>query len=129
MAFRWLLSLAAAIEAATGFALMTFPGAVSTLLLGADVAGTGIAVARVAGAALLSLGLVCWMSRKESGKAAALPAMLTYNLLVTAYLTHLGIGGELVGVLLWPAIAVHAVLTLLFAYVWFDDQRPKLAAR
>ena len=51
--------------------------------------------------------------------------MLSYNLLVTAYLVYLGLGGALVGILLWPAIAIHAVLTLLFAYVWFNNQQPK----
>ena len=115
----------AAIEAATGLALIIFPQAVSSLLLGADLAEAGIAVARVAGIALLSLGLVCWMSRQDANKTAALAAMLSYNLLVTAYLTYLGFGGELVGILLWPAIAIHAVLTLLVAYVWFNDQQPK----
>jgi len=125
MAALWLLSVEAAIEAATGLALIIFPQAVSSLLLGADLAEAGIAVARVAGIALLSLGLVCWMSRQDANKTAALAAMLSYNLLVTAYLTYLGFGGELVGILLWPAIAIHAVLTLLVAYVWFNDQQPK----
>ena len=119
---RQLLSLAAAIEAATGFALIIFPRAVSSLLLGADLAGAGIAVGRVAGAALFSLGVVCWMSREDAGKTAALTAMLTYNLLVAAYLMYLGFGGELVGILLWPAIALHAVLSLLFAYACFKDR-------
>ena len=125
MAALWLLSVEAAIEAATALALIIFPQAVSSLLLGADLAEAGIAVARVAGIALLSLGLVCWMSRQDANKAAALAAMLSYNLLVTAYLMYLGFGGELVGILLWPAIAIHAVLTLLVAYVWFNDQQPK----
>ena len=65
------------------------------------------------------------MSRQDANNTAALAAMLSYNLLVTAYLTYLGFGGELVGILLWPAIAIHAVLTLLVAYVWFNDQQPK----
>ena len=38
--------------------------------------------------------------------------MLTYKLQVTIYIIYLGIGGELVGSLLWPAVAIHAVLTL-----------------
>ena len=125
MAALWLLSVEAAIEAATALALIIFPQAVSSLLLGADLAAAGIAAARVAGIALLSLGLVCWMSRQDANNTAALAAMLSYNLLVTAYLTYLGFGGELVGILLWPAIAIHAVLTLLVAYVWFNDQQPK----
>ena len=122
----WLLSAAAAIEAATGVALIVFPQAVSSLLLGADLAGAGIAVGRVAGVALLSLGLVCWMSRQDGNKTAVLAGMLTYNLLVTAYLMSLGFGGELVGILLWPATVIHAALTLLFAHVVFN-QRTKAA--
>jgi hypothetical protein len=42
--------------------------------------------------------------------------MLIYNTLVTIYLAYLGIGGELVGILLWPAVALHAVLTGLLGY-------------
>jgi hypothetical protein len=65
------------------------------------------------------------MSRQHANKTAALAAMLTYNLLVTTYLMYLGFGGTLVGILLWPAIAIHAVLTLLVSYVWFNDQAPE----
>jgi len=96
MAALWLLSVEAAIEAATALALIIFPQAVSSLLLGADLAAAGIAAARVAGIALLSLGLLCWMSRQDANKTAALTAMLNYNLLVTAYLMYLGFGGDLV---------------------------------
>ena len=120
-----LLFVAAVVEAATGVALIIFPPAVTRLLLGADLAGAGIAVGRVAGIALLSLGLVCWMSRQDANKTAVLTAMLTYNLLVTAYLMYLGFGGSLVGRLLWPAVAIHTVLTLGFAYALFNEQRTK----
>ena len=121
----WCLSIAAAIEGATGVALIIFPQAVCRLLLGADLAGIGIAVGRVAGIALLSIGLACWMSREDASKTAILAAMLNYNPLVTAYLAYLGLGRDLVGVLLWPAVAIHAVLTILFAYLWFSDRRSK----
>jgi hypothetical protein len=125
MAAFWLLSVTAAIEAAVGVALIIYPPAVSSLLLGVDLAGVGIAVGRVAGIALLSLGLLCWMSRQDANKTATLAAMLTYNLLVTAYLMYLGFGSELVGILLWPTLAIHAVLSLLFAYVFFNGQQSK----
>lgn len=125
MVALWLLPLEAAIEATTGVALIVYPQAVSSLLLGADLVGAGIAVGRVAGIALLSLGLVCWLSRERANKTAALAAMLAYNLLVTAYLMYLGVGGGRVGILLWPAIVLHGVLMLLVGYVWFNDQQGK----
>jgi hypothetical protein len=64
------------------------------------------------------------MSRKAANESAVLIAILTYNLLVAMYLASLGFGGESVGILLWPAIAIHAVLTLLFGCVRFIDQQP-----
>ena len=44
--------------------------------------------------------------------------MLTYNSLATLYLLGLGIGGEWVGPLLWPAVALHGTLSLLLARQW-----------
>ena len=43
---------------------------------------------------------------------------LIYNLLATIYLLYLGVGGKLVGTLLWPAVALHAILTILLTRVW-----------
>ena len=114
-----LLALAAAIEAATGLALMIYPPLVTRLLLGEGVSGAGVALGRVAGFALLGLGLACWPGLESAGvNTPALRALLTYNLLATLYLVYLGIGGRLVGSLLWPAVVIHTVLTILLARAW-----------
>jgi hypothetical protein len=110
------LGMAAAIEAVTGLVLIVAPHVLIRLLFGVDVTGAAIAIGRVAGIALLSLGVGCWMGRHKDGISSAPTAMLVYNLLVTMYLISLGIGGELVGILLWPAIALHALLTVLLGY-------------
>lgn len=113
---RRLLALAAGLEAVTGLALIAVPAVAARMLLGADLAGAGAVVGRVAGCALIALGLACWPLRDAASRSArALLAMLTYNLLVTCYLVFLGIGGQFVGVLLWPAVAIHGLLTLLFS--------------
>jgi len=122
MAMMWLIPLAAAIEAATGLALMISPQIVSNLLLGADLAGAGIAVARIAGAALLSFGLVCWLGRRSADTTPVLVGLLTYNLLVTVYLIYLAFGGETTGVLLGPTIVLHVVFSLFLAYTCFNEQ-------
>jgi hypothetical protein len=49
--------------------------------------------------------------------------MLTYSLLATLYLIYHGAGGERAGKLLWPAVAVHAVLTIVLARAWFNERR------
>ena len=52
--------------------------------------------------------------------------MATYSLFVTLYLLYLGIRGEWVGPLLWPAVTLHAVLTLLLIRAWLSlAKRPQ----
>ncbi len=114
--------VAAAIEAATGLALMIYPLLVVVLLSGGGLSGAGIGVGRLAGFALLSLGLACWPGVDSAGaNTPALRALLTYNLLTALYLAYLGIGGQWAGSLLWPAVALHAVLTFLLARARFAD--------
>ena len=117
-----LLAFAALAEAATGVALIVVPSLVGRLLLGAELSGVALPVARVAGIALFSLGLACWPGKAST--RAALCGMATYSLLATVYLLYLGIRGEWVGVLLWPAVVLHAVLTLLLGRAWLAARTP-----
>jgi hypothetical protein len=110
---RTVFGAAADIEAVTGFVLIVLPHGLIRLLL---VASVSIVIGRVAGIALLSLGVGCWLGRQEERGHWALAAMLTYNFLVTIYLTVVGIDADFVGVLLWPAAALHAALTALLVY-------------
>ena len=50
--------------------------------------------------------------------ASAVRALLIYNLLATIYLGYLGLAGQLVGILLWPAVALHVLLSNLLGRVW-----------
>jgi len=106
------LTVAAVVEVATGLALMIAPSLVGRLLFGEEL--TVIPVARVLGIALIALGVGCWPG------SAALCGMLTYSALVTLYLLCLAIRGEWVGPLLWPVIALHAILTALLARAGFQ---------
>jgi hypothetical protein len=54
------LIFAAVAEAATGLALLIVPSLVGHLLLGEDLTGIAVPVARVAGIALIGLGVACW---------------------------------------------------------------------
>jgi hypothetical protein len=107
-AMKRVLVFAAIGEAATGLALLIVPSLVGHLLIGAEITGAAVIVARVAGIALIGLGLACWPGPPLAG-------MLTYGALATLYLSYLGVRGDWVGPLLWPAVALHAVLTLLLA--------------
>jgi len=110
-----LLALAAVVEAATGLALIAVPGFVVRLLLGAEISGASIPLGRVAGAALLALGVACWLARNDRQSRTArglVVAMLMYNIVATAVLAFAGIGLGLYGVALWPAVALHAVMAI-----------------
>ncbi|MGB8578436.1 MAG: hypothetical protein WCD56_17995, partial [Pseudolabrys sp.] len=54
------LIFAAVAEAATGLALLIVPSLVGQLLLGEELTGIAVPVARVAGIALIALGVTCW---------------------------------------------------------------------
>jgi len=109
------LTLTAIIEAATGLALIAVPTIVVRLLLGAEISGASIPLGRVAGAALLALGVACWLARDDTQSRAArglVVAMLIYNIPATAVLAFAGIGLGLHGVALWPAVVLHAAMAI-----------------
>jgi hypothetical protein len=103
------LVLAAVSEAVTGLALLVVPSLVGRLLLGEDLTGVAITVARVTGIALIALGVACW-------PGTPLVGMLTYSAAVTLYLAYLGFAGDVTGILLWPAVVLHMTLTALLTW-------------
>jgi hypothetical protein len=109
------LTLTAIIEAATGLALIAVPAIVVRLLLGAEISGASMPLGRVAGAALLALGVACWLAHDDTQSRAArglVLAMLMYNVVATAILAFAGIGLGLHGVALWPAVVLHAAMAV-----------------
>jgi hypothetical protein len=113
-----LLFLAAVGEATTGLALLLVPSLVGQLLLGAELTGIAVAVARVAGIALIALGVACWPGPPLLG-------MLTYSGAVTLYLAYLGFTGGATGILLWPAVILHVILTALLTWASASHKRMK----
>ncbi len=120
-----LLTFSAAVECATGLALMVAPSLVVRLLLGAELLNAAaISLGRVAGFALLALGLAVWPGRNHVDVTlAALRAALSYNSLTALYLLYLGLAGESFGPLLWPAVALHGVIALLLVFLWGQQNR------
>jgi len=100
------LVFAVVAEAATGVGLLIVPSLVGRLLLGADLIGVAIPVAHVAGIALIALAVGCWPGSRPIG-------MLTYSAAVTLYLAYVGFAGDSTGILLWPAVVLHVILTAL----------------
>ena len=115
---KWVLIFAAVGETGTGLALLVVPSLVGRLLLGEELTGIAIPVARVAGIALIALGVACWPGTPRIG-------MLTYSAAVTLYLAYVGFAGGLSGVLLWPAVVLHVILTALLTWASISDSETK----
>lgn len=109
-----LLTVSAVFEASIGLALLVSPALPVALLLGPTLeAPVALAVARVAGGALLALGLACWWARGEpTGHASRrlVAAMLVYNLATAATFAYGGLADRLPGIGLWPAVILHVAM-------------------
>ena len=114
-----LLILTAIIEGLTGTILFADPSIVVRLLLGSEISGAGFLMSRFAGIVLISFGVACW---PDHNMMRAFVGMLTYNLLVMLYLAYVGVSGT-AGILLWPAVAVHAVLSVLLLRAWWKERQ------
>lgn len=120
----FVLALAAAAEASTGLLLIVWPPMVVRLLFGAEIGGAGVIMSRLAGIALVGLGVSCWLGNDA---LRAFYGMLTYSTLATLYLIYVGVREEAVGVLLWPAVVAHAILVTLLVGARLKDQKTPAA--
>jgi len=113
---RTLLIVTALVETPIGLMLLVSPALVVALLLGVPLdAPAALIVGRIAGAALLSFGGACWLARDDGPSRARrglVTGMLLYNCAGGAVLTHAAAGVRLAGVLMWPAVALHAALAV-----------------
>lgn len=104
------------IEGCAGLALLVAPALTASILIGAlfDTPADSV-IGRVAGAALLALGLCCWVARNDdrtrAGKAIV-SGMLLYNAITVMVLTEAGIVWHLSGIGLWPAVLLHAAMAV-----------------
>ena len=122
------LAFAVVTEVVTGLALIFKPAIVVRLLLGVEASGMEMLIGRCFGIGLFGLSFACWPDRQKSvSTTAAFRGMLIYNALIAAYLAYLGIVGHVGGVLLWPAVALHAVMTgLLVRSMRLDPPAPEV---
>ncbi len=111
-----ILRFASTVEIGTGAILIVAPAIVCRLLLGVEISGTATMLGRFFGIALLCLGIACWPGADPAGPGSApIVAMLTYNAVIALSLTYVGFG-ETGGALLWPAMALHAVIAAMLAF-------------
>lgn len=110
-----LLISTAVIELGAGLALTCCPSAAVALLLHSPLESpAAVTLGRMAGAALLALGVACWFARHDAQSCAArgvITAMTVYNLGAVVVLGVAGIQSQPVGVALWSAVVLHVIMT------------------
>src|SRR4051794_13919051 len=100
-----LLLVTAVVEVAAGVGLLLLPVVAFELLLGVSrPAPEAVFVGRVAGAALLAIGVASWAARPDkhsSAQVGLLAGLLLYNCAAAALLVYAGLGLSMDGVALW----------------------------
>jgi hypothetical protein len=116
---KTLLTAIAIAELATAIGLLLAPSTVVELLLGHPLeTGVPVVVARVAGTALIAIGLICWLERESSrggSPTAVLIGLLTYNAAIPALLIHSYVVDGTHGIGLWPVVVLHLAFALWLA--------------
>jgi hypothetical protein len=110
----YLLVVTAVVEGGIGILMLVSPSVLIALLLGVEQSSPEANVCgRIAGAALLAIGIACWLGRSDRQSFAQqvlLTGALTYNVAAAAILASTGLFSSLVGFALWPAVVLHLVL-------------------
>jgi Na+-driven multidrug efflux pump len=122
-----LLIATALIELTTGLLLIPFPSVMATLLFGTPInSPVALTITRVAGVALISMGIACWLGRNETqGKAVngLVTAMTVYNFGVIIVLLDAGLILRLSGAGLWPVIVAHLAMAVWCILILLNTHR------
>lgn len=101
------LFVTALIEGVTGLALIAAPSIIVSLLVGTALnESSGMLLSRLAGIALVSLSIICWLYRTKETASGIVKAMVFYNVAAAALLVY----GQTIGfsgLALWPAVLLH----------------------
>ncbi len=114
---------ASGLEVLTGLGLVVAPSLLARLLFGSDLNGAGDAMGRIAGLVIVCLAAGCWPSDPEISQSQALIPLAALSWLAAAFLVVSGAVGANVGLLLWPAAALHLILAVLLTRAWMENRR------
>ncbi len=113
---------ASGLEILTGLGLIVAPSLLARLLFGSDLNAAGQATGRISGLVMLCLAAGCW-PRAAGAEAHALAPLMALSWLAAAFLIVTGLIGANVGMLLWPAAALHVILAVLLTRAWMESRR------
>jgi hypothetical protein len=87
------------------------PSLVVPILLGTSLTDPGaILIGRLAGVALITIAIACWLSRSDTRSSIIVKVMLVYNIFSTLLLVYAVLVERISGPGLWPAVLLHVGL-------------------
>ena len=108
----FVVAVAVWLEILAGASFLIAPGIACRLLFAYPPDGVGIPLARFAGVALIALGIACLPWADPGPHRSAALGLLVFNVEVTALFSFLAFATTFRGVLLWPAVVLHAILAV-----------------
>jgi hypothetical protein len=122
-----LLMCAAVLEGLAGIVLTLAPGVVIVLLFGGAPGATSSMVGRLAGIALLSLGIACWGAHADgagTARTSTVRGITLYNAGAGLLLIAVATSWSTAGVVTWIAGILHLGLAVAFAEksIWTTHQ-------
>jgi len=118
-----LLTVTALIELGAGLVMVTFPSLLIRLLLGSPInTPVEYTLARVAGVALLSLAVACWLARHDGQSPAArglVSALVLYNTAIVLVLVYAALGLALSCFGLWLVVLLQSAMAVWCIRVLF----------
>ena len=111
---KTLLSITAVFECLTGIALIAIPSTIVPMLLGIPFDDDRLhVISGITGAALISIGMVCWLLRNSGASALAIvKSVLFYNVAGTLILLFAILGLQMNAIGLWPVTIIHFVMAM-----------------
>jgi len=101
---------AAWLEIIVGAILLASVNAPSRLLFVASPGVAGVLLGRFLGVALVALGVACVPSKSAGPDRSAVRGLAVFNVGMTIFFAWVAIATTFRGILLWPAVILHAVL-------------------
>ena len=109
---KTLLSITAVFECLTGIALIVIPSTIVPMLLGIPFEDDSLhVISGITGAALISIGMACWLLRNSGASALAIvKSVLFYNVAGTLILLYALLGLSMSAICLWPVTIIHIAM-------------------
>ena len=121
-----LMIITSVIEAILGILLIFDPELVLKKLLGIEASSAIETIGRLTGIVYLCFGIACFPISDKAGKYIkdpAVRAMALYNLFAALYLGYLKFAAGYDCELLFPAVILHAAISVIFLYLLLDQAK------